>query len=339
MHFFALSIFTLGLVCAQDTGNNTFTTNISSSTTSTWIYVTTNFTQGANATPNPGPSLSQNTGSGAIPVVSAQPATPGPVFLIPEVATPTSVKLNKDVVKHATTTAGPPRRRIDNTGIIIICVVVMLCLLVTVVCFIRHKNQRRYSVDLRTEGASVPLRVVVDHNEPDNSTAYNGMQATDKGQVASKESQDSENNEVPQPKESGPADVPQPKESGPAGVPQPKDSGPADVPQPKESGPAGVPQPKDSDPADVPQPKDSGPAGVRQPVAEQNAEHAGVVEAMATAQLTSTGPAEAGALEGATDDKGIVSNKTSAESPKEPSESTGSNIQTEALATDVLIEN
>ena len=65
------------------------------------------------------------------------------------------------------------------------------------------------------------------------------------------------------------------------------------------------------------------------------AEQARLVEAGATGQPASPGPAEAGALEGATDDEGI----SSAESLKEPTEGAGSSAQTEASATDALIES
>ena len=70
------------------------------------------------------------------------------------------------------------------------------------------------------------------------------------------------------------------------------------------------------------------------------AEQACLVEAGATAQPATPGPVEAGALGGATDDdEGIVSNKTSAESLKEPGDGTGSSAQTETSATDALIES
>ncbi|XP_059903618.1 uncharacterized protein LOC132454337 [Gadus macrocephalus] len=314
MIFFALSVFTLGLVTAELNG----------SMTTTWATAdTSNVTQGTKATADnttddttsPMPQRKQTTGGGAISAPSAQSANPNPNAApkhnttpnpettssttsapILKEATLTRAKPNKDVVK-TTPTAGSHESGVDFIGIIIICVVVLICLLIVVGCFVKRNYQSRYSVDLRTEAASVPLSVVVDHTEPGDSTVYTGRQTSDNGQVDSKKSQDSQNNEVPKPKDSGPAEDPKPKESGVAEVPQP------------------MTEQKDQ------------------------AEQARLVEAGATAQPASPGPAEAGALEGATDDEGIVSNQTSAESLKEPTAGTGSSAQTEASATDALIEN
>ncbi|CAL8353696.1 unnamed protein product [Boreogadus saida] len=325
MIFFALSVFTLGLVTAEPNG----------SMTTTWATNTSDVTQGTKATADnttttddttylmPQQTSSageQTTGGGAISAPSAQSANTNPSATpkpntapnpettssttsapILKEATTTRAKPTKDVVKK-TTTAGSHGSGVDTIGIIIICVVVLVCLLIGVGCFVKRNYQSRYSVDLRTEAASVPLSVVVDHTEPGDSTVYTGMQTSDNGQVDSKKSQDSQNNEVPKPKDSGPAEDPKPKESGVAEDPQPKDSGVAEVPQP-------MTEQKDQ------------------------AEQARLAEAGATAQPASPGPA------GATDDEGIVSNQTSAESLKEPTEGTGSSAQPEASATDALIEN
>ncbi|XP_030208453.1 uncharacterized protein LOC115540923 isoform X2 [Gadus morhua] len=321
MIFFALSVFTLGLVTAEPNG----------SMNTTWATTdTSDVTQGTKATADNTTNdttfrmseREQTTGGGAINAPSAQSANPNPnetpkpnTTPNPETtssttsapilkeATTTIAKHTKDVVQK-TTTAGSHESGVDAIGITIICVVLLICLLIAVGCFVKRNYQSRYSVDLRTEAASVPLSVVVDHTEPGDSTVYTGMQTSDNGQVDSKKSQDSQNNEVPKPKDSGPAEDPKPKESGVAEDPQPKDSGVTEVPQP-------MTEQKDQ------------------------AEQARLVEAGATGQPASPGPAEAGALEGATDDEGI----SSAESLKEPTEGAGSSAQTEASATDALIEN
>ena len=49
-----------------------------------------------------------------------------------------------------------------------VCVCGFVC-----VCVVIELLQR-FSVDLRMEDAGVPLSVVVDHTEPDNSTVYDG---------------------------------------------------------------------------------------------------------------------------------------------------------------------
>ncbi|CAL8286538.1 unnamed protein product [Arctogadus glacialis] len=337
MIFFALSVFTLGLVTAEPNGSmtttwaTTDTSNVTQGTNATADYTTDNTTYPTDNTTYPMPQQhssagEQTTGGGAISAPSAQSANPNtnatpkpntapnpettssttsaPIL---KEATTTRAKPTKDVVKK-TTTAGSQGSGVDAIGIIIICVVVLVCLLIAVGCFVKRNYQSRYSVDLRMEAASVPLSVVVDHTEPGDSTVYTGMQTSDNGQVDSKKSQDSQNNEVPKPKDSGPAEDPKPKESGVAEDPQPKDSGVAEVPQPMT---------EQKDPA----------------------EQARLAEAGTTAQPASPGPAQAGAPEGATDDGGAVANQTSAGSLKEPPEGTGSGAQTEASATDALIEN
>ncbi|XP_056442316.1 mucin-2-like isoform X2 [Gadus chalcogrammus] len=261
MIFFALSVFTLGLVTAEPNGSMTTTwatTNTSDVTQGTQATAdsTTNDTT-ADSTTNDTtfltPQREQTTGGGAINAPSAQSANPNPnetpkpittpnpettssttsapIHLCSHPATTTRAKPTKDVVKK-TTAAGSHESGPDAIGITIICVVVLICLLIVVGCFVKRNCQSRYSVDLRTEAASVPLSVVVDHTEPGDSTVYTGMQTSDNGQVDSKKSQDSQNNEVPKPKDSGPAEDPKPKESGVAEDPQPKDSGVAEVPQP-----------------------------------------------------------------------------------------------------------
>ena len=55
------------------------------------------------------------------------------------------------------------------------CVCVCACLCV---CVLLLQILQRYSVDLRTEAASVPLSVVVDHTEPGDSTVYTGQYCT-----------------------------------------------------------------------------------------------------------------------------------------------------------------
>ena len=50
-----------------------------------------------------------------------------------------------------------------------------LCVCVCVGLCVATALLQRFSMDLRTEGASVPLSVVVDHTEPDDGNVYNGQ--------------------------------------------------------------------------------------------------------------------------------------------------------------------